>query len=65
MHTKMVRVVITGAAGTDPGPWGTGTERAWVKCQGKWIGPTVLVFSFAFQKFIDLHDTHMVIERTT
>ena len=45
---KMIGVVIRKGIGTDPGCLGQRSERVWVKCQGKWIGPTMLVFLSAF-----------------
>ena len=56
----MIGVVIIKGIGTDPGCLGQRNERVWVKCQGKWIGPMMLVFLSAFKILIDLHNCFSV-----
>ena len=56
----MMGVVIIKGIGTDPGCLGQRNERVWVKCQGKWIGPMMLVFLSAFKILIDLRNCFSV-----
>ena len=49
----MIGVVIIKGIGTDAGCLGQRNVRVWVKCQGKWIGPMMLVFLSAFKILID------------